>query len=214
MVLLYFCIIFVSTTNLYVMKIVKYLLIFALFSVSSIANAQFRFGAKGGMNIVNASFSRDIIKSDNIVGFHVGPTIEAMFGKGGLGFDAAVLYSQRGFDSDVETVKNSYLEVPLNLKFKLGMPLVNPFVAAGPYAGFRIGGGDAKNISSVIDQMKTKSFAGGLNFIAGAEFFNMLQVSINYSWGLTDNYKTFEFGNSDSYRGKSHAWSISAAYYF
>ena len=200
------------------MKKVKCLLIIAaLFTVSAV-DAQLRFGAKGGLNIANANFNKDIIKPDNIVGFHVGPTIEAMFGTGGIGFDLALLYSQKGFDSDAETVKNSYLEVPLNLKFKFGMPLVNPFIAAGPYVDFRIGGDKvwdvSENVSSVREQIKTGSFAAGLNFIAGAELFNMLQLSLNYSWGLSDNYKTFESTNLNSYIGKSHAWSISAVVFF
>ena len=200
------------------MEKVKYLLIVAAIFAVSVANAQVRFGAKGGLNIVKAEFNKDVFKSDNITGFHVGPTIEAMFGAGGVGFDVALLYSQKGFKSDIETVKNAYLEVPLNLKFKFGMPLVNPFVAAGPYVGFRIGGDKvwdvAENVQSIRDQVKTQNFAAGLNFIAGAEVFNMLQLSLNYSWGLTSNYKTFDARSLDSYRGKAHAWSISAVVFF
>ena len=197
------------------MKIVKCFLIFAaLFAVSTI-DAQVRLGAKGGLNIAKASFNKDAFKSDNITGFHIGPTLEAMFGKGGLGLDLALLYSQKGFDSDEETVKNSYLEVPVNLKFKLGMPLVNPFVAAGPYIGFRVSGDKAWTVSkSIEEQIKAKSFSAGMNFAIGAELFDKLQLGLNYSWGLTDNYETFDANDIDSYTGKSHTWSVSAAFFF
>ena len=195
------------------MKRVKFLLIVAAMFAVSMANAQVRFGAKGGLNIAKAEFNKDVFKSDNITGFHVGPTIEAMFGKGGLGLDLALLYSQKGFDSDDETVRNSYLEVPVNLKFKLGMPLINPFFAAGPYVGFRIAGDKAWNVG-VREQIKAKSFSAGLNFALGAEVFSKLQVGLNYCWGLTDNYETFKASDIESYKGKSHTWSVSAAYFF
>jgi len=197
------------------MKRVQFLLILvALFAISTV-DAQVRFGAKTGLNIANADFNKDAFKSDNVTGFLVGPTVEAMFGKGGLGIDLALLYSQKGFDSDVEKVKNSYMEVPVNLKFKLGMPLVNPYFTAGPYIGFRISGDKAWDVSTTVkEDIKAKSFSAGMNFGLGAELFDKLQVGLNYGWGLTDNYATFDGNDLDSYTGKSHSWSVSAAFFF
>ena len=186
----------------------------ALFAATTV-NAQFRFGVKGGVNIVNATFDRDILKPDNITGFHLGPTIEGMFGRGGIGMDAALLFSRKGFDSDVRTVKNDFIEVPVNLKFKLGLPLVNPFLAAGPYVGFRVTGDKIWDIGTgVVDNVKTKNFSAGLNFSAGAELFDRLQVGLTYSWGLTDNYQAFDVNDLDSYKGKLHTWIISAVILF
>jgi hypothetical protein len=188
-----------------------------LFAVST-ADAQFRFGVKGGVNIVNAKFDRDVINADNITGFHIGPLVEGMFGQGGIGFDASILFSRKGFDADNKTVKNDFLDVPLNIKFKLGLPLVNPYLAAGPYMSFRISGDEKwdfhQNANGIVDQVKTKSFGAGLNFSAGAELFNHLQVGVTYGWGLTDNYKTFDANDLDSYKGKLHTWQISAAFLF
>ena len=197
------------------MKKVKCLLILVALLVVSTADAQMRFGAKGGLNIAKAEFNKDVFKSDNITGFHIGPTLETMFGKGGLGLDLALLYSQKGFKSDDETVKNSYVEVPVNLKFKFGMPLVNPYIAAGPYIGFLVSGDKPWTVSNTIEeQIKAKSFSAGLNFSVGADIFDKLQLGLNYGWGLTDNYETFEGKDYESYLGKSHTWSISATYFF
>ena len=195
------------------MNRVKYLLILTALFAASTVDAQVRFGAKGGLNIAQAKFNNDAFKSDNITGFHLGPTLEAMFGKGGLGLDLALLYSQKGFDSDNEKVKNSYIEVPANLKFKLGMPLVNPFFYFGPYLGFRVSG-DKRWDVGVKEDIEAKSFSAGLNFGLGAEVFNKLQLGLNYGWGLTDNYGTFDGNDLDSYTGKAHVWSVSAAYFF
>jgi len=182
------------------------------------AYAQVRFGIKGGANISTVKFNKDVLNSDNVTGFHVGPTIEGMLGKGGVGIDLAVLYSQKGFDTDVDKVKNGFIEVPVNLKFKLGLPLVNPYIAGGPYVAFRIAGDKIwhvkDNTNGIIDQIKAQNFGAGLNFSAGAEIINHLQIGLIYSIGLTDDYKTFEANNAKSYTGKVHTWMISATLMF
>ncbi|MDR1525620.1 MAG: PorT family protein [Tannerella sp.] len=198
------------------MKKVNFILIMAALFVVSTANAQFRFGVKGGVNIVKAKFDKESFRSDNITGFHVGPVLEGMLGQGGMGFDAAVLYTQKGFDSDDETVRNAFLEVPVNVKFKLGLPLINPYVAAGPYIDIRVAGNKVWDVAKtdVMHQIKTKGFGAGLNFSAGAELLKILQVGLTYSLGLTDNYETFDPKDINSYRGKAHTWSVAATVFF
>lgn len=194
------------------------LVLVALFMVSTAASAQFRFGVKAGINVANAKFEKSVLDADNITGFQFGPSVEGMFGQGGIGFDLAVLYSQKGFKVDREKVRNDFLEVPLNLKFKLGMPLFNPFVSFGPYASFRVNGEekwDLKDkVNGIVDQVKTQSFGAGMNFMLGAEIFQHLQLGITYGWGLTDDYKSFALNNLNSYIGKAHTWQITAAYFF
>ena len=189
----------------------------ALFSVST-ADAQVRFGVKVGANVANATFSKDVLDTKNVTGFQFGPSIEGMFGKGGIGFDMAVLYSQKGFKAYKEKVKNDFLEVPVNLKFKLGIPLLNPYLAFGPYASFRVNGDEnwtfKENVSGVVNQVKTQSFGAGMNFSAGVEVFNHMQLGITYGWGLTENYKTFVANDLNSYMGKLHTWQITATFLF
>ena len=189
-----------------------------LIIATSTAYAQVRFGVKGGLNIASVKFNKDVLNSDNVTGFHVGPTVEGMFGKGGIGIDLSVLYSQKGFDSDMDKVKNGFIEIPVNLKFKLGLPLVNPYIAGGPYVAFRIAGDEIWNVrgntNGMIDQIKAQNFGAGLNFSVGAEVFNHLQIGLTYSIGLTDDYQTFDANNINSYTGKPHTWMISATLFF
>jgi hypothetical protein len=201
-----------------IMKRIGYFwMIAALFMVTTV-NAQVRFGVKGGVNINHAAFNKDVYKLDNVTGFHLGPVIEGMFGQGGVGMDAAILFVQKGIKVEPHTVKNNFLEIPVNLKFKFGMPIINPYVAAGPYASFRISGGEKwdmkENASGIVEQMKTQSFGDGLNFTAGAEFFDRLQIGLTYGWSLTDNYKTFDANVLDSYKGKLHTWQVGLAFFF
>ena len=194
-------------------KIIAFLCAVAFLAVAIPAQAQLRFGVKGGLNITSVHFDSDLLKSDNVTGFHIGPMIEATMPLLGFGFDAALLYSQKGMESSSSgvktTMKTSYIDVPVNLKWKFGLPIVKAYLAAGPYASFRVGGDKIWNVLS--DQLETKSFGAGLNFGAGVEVFNHLQVGFNYELGLTDNFSAEKLNLSSN---KNRGWTISAAILF
>ena len=133
------------------------------------AKSQLRWGLKGGVNISTVHFNSDLFKADNVTGFHIGPMIEGMVPGVGLGFDAAILYSQKGVEMKTEgissSVKTDYVDVPVNLKWKFGMPLVKAYLAAGPYVGFRVGGDKFWDVpGNILGQVKAKSFGAGVNF--------------------------------------------------
>lgn len=194
-------------------KIIAFLCAVAFLAVAIPSQAQLRFGVKGGLNITSVHFDSDLLKSDNVTGFHIGPMIEATMPLLGFGFDAALLYSQKGMESSSSgvktTMKTSYIDVPVNLKWKFGLPIVKAYLAAGPYASFRVGGDKIWNVLS--DQLETKSFGAGLNFGAGVEVFNHLQVGFNYELGLTDNFSAEKLDLSSN---KNRGWTISAAILF
>lgn len=191
---------------------------FLLFMIGQ-ANAQLRLGVKGGLNISSVHFSSDVLKSDNVTGFQVGPMIEGSLPLVGVGFDAAILYAQKGLETQTvgggkTTLKNDYIDVPVNLKWKLGLPVVKVYLAAGPYVGFRVGGNKIWEIpGSMVDQVKTKNFSAGLNFGAGVELISHLQVGLTYGLGLTDNYSV-ETPSLTKKDGKNRGWSVTAAILF
>jgi hypothetical protein len=130
----------------------------------------------------------------------------------GIGFDAAVLYSQDGFKDPLGTsYKNNNLLVPVNLKYKLSLAgLIGAYAAVGPYAQFKL------SSDNLGEDAKAKSFGAGLNFGIGAELLSHLQVGVNYQLGLTDNYgeATILGAATEAIGGKSKGWVISAAYLF
>ena len=182
-------------------------------------SAQVRLGVKGGLNIASVHFSTDVLQSDNVTGFQIGPMIEGSLPLVGLGFDAAILYAQKGLETktvsgEKTSLKNDYIVVPVNLKWKLGLPVMKVYLAAGPYVGFRVGGNKIWELpGSMVDQVKTKSFSAGLNFGAGVELISHLQVGLNYGLGLTNNYsmESLSLTKSD---GKNRGWSVTAAILF
>lgn len=176
------------------------------------AQAQVKLGIKGGLNVSSVHFNKKVIGKDNVTGFNIGPMMEVMVPVMGIGFDAALLYSQRGIGLKSEDdLKNDYIDVPVNLKWKFGLPLVKGYLAAGPYIGFRVGGDKFWDIpGSIGDQLKAKSFNAGVNLGAGVELVRHLQVGFNYTLGLTDDYVDAQ----REWNGKNRGWSVMAAILF
>jgi len=174
------------------------------------ASAQLRFGVKGGVNISTVHFSEDIIDPHNVTGFHIGPMLEATVPLLGVGFETAVLYTQRGLEYKDQAMKVDYLDIPVHLKWKFGLPIIKAYLATGPYFGFRVSGDKIWNIpEKVSDQIKAKTFSSGWDIGVGAEVLNHLQVGVNYGLGFTNNY-TIEGSGS----GKNRGWYLTAAILF
>lgn len=178
------------------------------------AQAQLRFGVKGGVNISSVHFNSDLLNADNVTGFQIGPMIETSIPLVGVGVDAAILYSQKGMGIGSEEIKTDYIDVPVNLKWKFGLPIVKAYLAAGPYVGFRVGGDKVWKV--IGEQIEAKSFSAGLNFGVGVELLSHLQVGINYGLGLTDNYSSTALSvlNNEKTTGKNRGWAVTAAILF
>ena len=216
-------------------KIVGLILLAVMVLIAVPAKSQIKFGIKGGLNISSVHFNKDLVGKDNVTGFNIGPMVEVMAPIMGVGFDAAILYSQKGIGVKSEKdIKTDYIDVPVNLKWKFGLPIIKGYLAAGPYVGFRVGGDKLWDIpGSVGDQLKAKSFNAGLNLRkdeilsnpsllkaksfnaglnlgAGVELIKHLQVGFNYALGLTDDYSASKL----ELNGKNRGWSITAAILF
>ncbi len=176
---------------------------FAIFPAHAI-----KWGLKAGVNLSEASFNWNALNPDNFTGFQAGPIIEFNLPIIGLGMDAALLYSQQGFKVDGNTEKFATLDIPLNLKYKLGLlGAIGIYGSAGPYASFRVSG-DNFSVADIPDQFKQKTFGAGLNFGFGVELLKHLQIGANYQLKLTDDYSAGE------YDVKTKTWSVTAAFFF
>lgn len=192
--------------------------------MGTMAQAQLRFGLRGEVGLNTPSFSEEAIEVENLNSFRIGPTMEYMFPFVDFGVEASLLYSndrmnvknvsENGAASTVEEVSNHYLDVPVNLKYKMGFLLpVKLFVAGGPYARFLVSADDF-TYESIKDKVDTKSFEAGINLGLGAEVLSRLAVGINYGIKLTDNYAVDEPAWEDVFNGKKGTWSLTAVVYF
>jgi hypothetical protein len=173
-------------------------------------NAQVRFGVKGGLNVASVRFDDDFLSAENLTGFQIGPTIEALLPYVGVGIEASILYSQKGLylRNEMRTVSTDYIDVPVSFKWKFGIPIIKGYLSTGPYIAFRVDG----ETPSIQTQIKSKTFAAGLNFGAGLEVLNSIQVGFNYGLGLTNDYSASKLG--DMTNGKSNLISVTAALLF
>ena len=188
------------------------------------ANAQLKFGIKGGLNITDMSLSNDVFETSNRTGFFIGPTIKFTLPIVGLGIDASALYDQREGEVNVEAddntlvstrLKQKSINIPINLRYDIGLgSLAAVYLADGPQFGFNVGDKNQSLYKDVAEwRLNTSNFS--VNVGAGVMLLGHLQVGANYNivCGKTGEITVLD-GAESVLRGRSNTWQISAAYYF
>jgi hypothetical protein len=209
-------------------RIIATVTILILISIlSTPVTSQVKFGVKGSVGLNNPDFNvpGETFNVENMTSYSIGPAIEAMFlplGAAGFGIEAALLYNDnrmivsrlQGEGADRE-VSNRYLNLPVNAKLKFGLGLlpIKLFGTAGPWAGYLIDG-DELNLGDVTDGIKAQEFQAGANLGFGVDILNMIQVGLNYSVKLTDNYSENIPNWSEPLNGKTESWTITGTIYF
>lgn len=196
----------------------------AFLSMASTVNAQLRFGFKGEVGINKPSFTKEVYSVENMNAFKIGPSVEFTVPVAGLGVEGSLLYSnekmnvknveKNGVGSVIEEISSHYIDVPVNLKYKMG--IISPlkvYLAVGPYAQFKVGG-DEFTYEALKGKVDDKKFQAGVNVGIGAEVINRVQLGFNYRLKLTDDYSTNEPKLKDVLNENKGFWSIAAAVYF
>lgn len=194
------------------------------------ADAQIKFGLKGGLNITDMSFSSDVLNTSNRTGFFIGPTVKFTLPLLGFGIDASALYDQREaelddiYDEDKEIIrgqkiKQKAINIPINLRYDIGLgSLAAVYLAAGPQFGFNIGGKHQSFYDDMLSwKLNTSNFS--VNLGAGVMLLSHVQVGFNYNivcgkTGELSGAASDVFDGLVRGRGRSNTWQISAAYYF
>lgn len=188
-------------------RIISALLVAVCIGMAMPAQAQLKWGVKGGVNVAKVTFDDKLLKSDNMAGFFIGPMAEFTIPVVGLGIDGSLLFSQKGIKADNDAVKQYGLDIPVNLKYNIGLgSLLGIYLAAGPDFYFDFAG------NKTIEGVKTdkKKAEVGINVGAGVKLLNHLQVGANYNIPLGDTAKLE--GIDGSYKTKT--WQVSVAYIF
>ena len=177
-----------------------------------------RVGPRVGVDVSSLHFNQDIFKKENRTGFTGGIQAELSLP---LGFaaDASVMYVRRTLagefnsangDGSSAELGRDFINIPLNLKWKLGLPMVekvfSPYIFTGPDFAFLL-----SKDRSLIDDFKCRRAEIAWNFGLGIELVEHLQISACYGMGLT------ELKNMNSVpdlKGLNNNWTITAAYLF
>ena len=188
-------------------------LCFVLLNVG-LASSQLKFGVKGGFDVSNNRINKDVLNASNRLGFQIGLTTDVRVPIVGLGFELSALYGHQEYDLKDEKYDLSsynYIRVPLNIKYKYNfVGLFGVFVAAGPYAEFKVSGG---NLKSVSEEWKSKSFGAGVNAGAGVSLLSHLEVGMYYRKSLTNNYSDNDIFKN-MLKKKTDNWSVNLTYFF
>lgn len=179
------------------------------------AQAQFGWGVKGGVNMSKMD-PEEGPESDNFTGFFIGPMAEFTLPIVGLGVDGALLYSQTGLESDGETVKSHNLEIPVNLKYSIGLgSIASVYAAAGPQFTY------ALSQEKWAGQEIFKDSQLSLNLGVGVKLLSHLQAGVTYNIPLGDTAEFEEMDMSsgtnkviDTFGAKNKTWKIHVAYIF
>lgn len=198
------------------------------FSTSS-AQAQVKFGLKGGLNVTNMSLNSEVFDADNQTGFFIGPTVKFTLPIVGLGIDASALYDQRDAKITVEDngasveskIKNQSINIPINLRYGVGLgSTASVYLFAGPQFGFNVGDKN-QSIFKDMGEWRLKSSTFSVNVGLGAMLLSHLQISANYNIACGKTGETTvssalgELAQSAAKkRGRANAWQIGLAYYF
>lgn len=189
-------------------KIISVLLVAVCVGMAMPAQAQLiKFGVKGGLNLSKADISAGTqnFKIDNFTGFFIGPMAEVTIPVVGLGVDGALLFAQRGVKVNEKSYRQNGLDIPINLKYTIGLgSMLGIYVAAGPDFFFNFSG-DNKFGSQTLSK---KNAQVGINVGAGVKLLKHLQVGANY------NIPTGKTAEGENVSYKTKMWQISAAYIF
>ena len=187
------------------------------------AQAQVKFGLKGGLNLTNMRFDKDVVSKSNQAGFFIGPTVKFTLPVVGLGIDAAALYDQRSakLDGVDETLKQRSIQIPINVRYGFGLgSIAGIYFFAGPQFGFNVGDKVTNIISNVVDwRLKDSNLSANVGL--GLMLLNHLQISANYNiaFGTTGEFNVLTDVASSTWdtvtgKTKANAWQLSLAYYF
>ena len=195
------------------------------------AAAQFRWGPRIGTEVGSMRFDKSVFNNENRAGFTGGLTAEFGIPIIGICFDASLMYVHRVSHSeakiatgattgDNEVLASSkfrnrdYLEIPINLKYKIGLPIdgkiISPYLMTGPTFSVLASKRD------INEAFRNRRFSTAWNFGAGVELFSHLQISAAYGIGMN---RMIEASNNAAVTGstldsKSNYWTITAAWLF
>lgn len=191
------------------------------------ADAQVKFGVKGGWNLSSLKLNDDMFTSDNKNGFFIGPMMKVSLPLTGLGFDVSALYNQREakmrYADDVvggdlsrrTTIKQKTIDVPVNLRYSIGLAsMANVYFFGGPQWSINVGDENFKwdSVSSYSLKKNTLSF----NIGAGLTFLQHIQASVNYNIEASKSGKMEieRLDDGDWVKGRNHTWQVSLGYWF
>lgn len=162
------------------------------------ANAQFFYGFKGGLNLVDnniTSINRsNVISPDRYKGFFIGPSAEYHFKEGGMSIELSSLFFQKGLTvMSEENIRERSVAFPISVKYGIGMTNLSIFAQGGVQFNYNIGDVETLIKSQSISDpsvYEVRHFlleknSWSINLGAGLRLLQHLQLTANYNIPIT-----------------------------
>ena len=176
--------------------------------------SKLRFGLRGGVNLTEMTLKDSDFDTDNRMGFFVGPTVKFSLPVVGMGLDISALYNYRESEVAGETVKQHTLDIPLNIRYSIGLGSVaNIFAAVGPQVAFNLG--DKEVDLDLVNDWRFRDSFFSFNVGGGITLINTLELSARYNIPIGNtNDVTWSDASDKVFHAKTNNWQVGLAYYF
>jgi outer membrane protein W len=168
------------------------ILLLLIFSAMAFAQLGISKGLIGGLNMASLSGSDVSSDAKSLTGYAGGVFLEFNI-PGPLSIEAEALYSMKGSKITVNNYTNTYnytyVDIPVLLKYFLPIPVVRPYIYAGPSysillsAKQKVEGASITNIEVDVKDVMTKSDIGAV--VGLGVRFSILRVDARYNLGLS-----------------------------
>jgi hypothetical protein len=172
------------------------------------AAADIQFGIKAGGNMAKptGADTRDIDGTlKNRVGFIGGIFLAFNFGRV-VTIQWEALYTMKGATyipldgTYTEKLYGDYIEIPLLLKIKIPMPVIQPFIFAGPSVGFKLSEKHEQDGVPYGDVLLKNNDYGAI-FGAGLNLGRNFMIDVRYSLGMQKVYNIVQTYQPDIKNG-------------
>ncbi len=202
------------------MKIFFRLLLVVSLSMAYLSSNAQSLIVKGGLSMSNMTIKDDnVTYSDDFktkTGFHIGIAGELpLFG--GVMFEPGLMFATKGYKVDLGDVSVSlnYIDIPLNLKYKLDIGDFAVWGSVGSYVGIGLSGKhkmtllgkDVENDVKFGEDEDFKMLDYGLGFGAGVEYHRII-LGVYYNIGLA-NISNIDLAN---HKTNNKVFNISLGY--
>ncbi len=179
-----------------------------------------QLGLRAGVNFDNIS-KEDDFDLDKKTGFHLGAVYNIDL-IGSFSLEPGLYFSQKGFKLNDDDANMNYLELPVNVKFKMvDLSALAIDAHIGPFAALGLGGkwktdilGEKEDVKIFDDdEMGCKRFDFGLQMGLGAVIMNKIYAGVNYDMSLTKIDADLGLGK-DNLKESNHVWMISVGLNF
>lgn len=192
-----------------------FLLSLFLTALSGITSAQIKVAPEIGINLSSVIGNGDA--TDNTIRFtgKFGGIVQIPLDSSHFYLQPGLFYSMQGQSENYNVIASNYIQLPVNVIYKIGKKKDRFFIGAGLYGAYavsdRVRSGTISGERLPIGNSKTdvlKPFDFGANVRVGHELSNGLFLAAQYSLGFINTYP----GN-ESYTVKNWVISITAGYY-